>query len=373
MTPAKVFFFWMTITCILCASGAAHAQSINLVNPSFEIPAGGQGSVPGAPYGWAAANKNPYGVYNPAPGLFANEVNDILPSPAQGSQVLWINAGNYLAQLLPNTLTAGQTYTLSGAIGNRGDAYGLVSSDQDYVALLAGNTIIAQNANLPHPAPGNFLPWTISYTAPAAGFPTGVLQIQLGQNGTGEVMYDNISLTAGPAGTGVLTSSTTAITSSGSPALAGNLVTFTATVSGSGGVPAGTVTFFDSTVEFASVTLNSSGQAIFSTSTLSTSGSPHSITAVYGGSSVFSGSTSSALSQIITNAVTVSPTTTTITSSQNPAAADSAVTFTATVSSGGGIPAGTVTFFNLNTVLNVASLNGSGQAAFSTSSLLASG
>ena len=137
-------------------------------------------------------------MYNPAAGVYTNEVNDILPAPAQGSQVLWMNAGNYVAQFLTNTLEAGQTYTLSGAIGNRGDGYGMLPSDTEYVDLLAGNTIIAQNTNLPHPGPGGFLPWTISYTAPAAGFPSGPLQIRLGQDGVGEVNYDNITLTAGP-------------------------------------------------------------------------------------------------------------------------------------------------------------------------------
>ena len=117
---------------------------------------------------------------------------------AQGSQVLPIQSGNYLAQFLTNRLAPNQTYTLSGAIGNRGDGHGLVSSDQDYVCLLVGGTVVAQNMNLPHPAPGTFALWTISYTSPAAGFPTGSLQIRLGQNGTGQVNYDNITLTVSP-------------------------------------------------------------------------------------------------------------------------------------------------------------------------------
>ena len=116
-------------------------------------------------------------------------------------RVLCIQAGNYLAQFLTNKLAPNQTYTLSGAIGNRGDGHGLVSSDQDYVCLLAGGTIVAQNMNLPHPAPGTFALWTISYTSPATSFPTGSLQIRLGQNGTGQVNYDNITLTVSPAGT----------------------------------------------------------------------------------------------------------------------------------------------------------------------------
>jgi len=181
---------WQVIT------GGSDPVSIPLVNASFEIPAGAQGTVAGAPPGWIASNEDPYGVYNPAEGLYQSEVNDILPAPAQGSQVLYIQGGNYLAQFLTNTLSPNQTYTLSGAIGNRADGYGLLASDDDYVCLLAGGVFLAENANLPHPAPGTFLPWTITYTTGAAGFPSGTLEIRLGQNGTGQVQYDNITLTS---------------------------------------------------------------------------------------------------------------------------------------------------------------------------------
>ena len=170
--------------------------SIPLVNPSFEYPAGAQGTVAGAPWGWIASDGNPYGVYNPPDWFYANEVNDVLPSPAQGSQVLFIQGGNYLAQFLTNTLAPNQTYTFSGAIGNRGDGNGLLDSDDDYVCILAGGVFIAYNWDLPHPAPGTFLPWAITYTTGAAGFPSGTLEIRLGQNGVGQVHYDNITLTS---------------------------------------------------------------------------------------------------------------------------------------------------------------------------------
>jgi hypothetical protein len=134
------------------ATGAT--VTIALVNPGFESPAGAQGTVAGAPVGWVASNHDPYGVYNPAPGDYAGVVNDILPAPAQGSQVLWINEGNYVAQFLTNSLAANQTYTLSGAIGNRANGYGMLATDQEYVDLVAGNTITAQNTNLTHPEPG---------------------------------------------------------------------------------------------------------------------------------------------------------------------------------------------------------------------------
>ncbi len=277
---------------------------ITLINPSFETPNGPQGTAAGVPVGWVASNRNPFGVYNPAAGNYQNTSNDILPSPAQGSQVLWIQAGNYVSQFLTNTLSASQTCTLSGAIGNRGDGYGIqLPSDQEYVYLLAGNSIIAKNENLPHPAPGNFLPWTISYTAPASGFPTGPLEIRLGQSGAGQVHFDNIKLTtsSGTPTTITISQSTTVLASSQNPAVAGSVLTFTATVSGTGGTPTGLVTFFDGISNLGTANLNSSGLAAFSTSALSASGSPHSITAVYAGDSAFGPSTSPVLSQAIAN------------------------------------------------------------------------
>jgi hypothetical protein len=199
VSSSNNYSFTLATNVNLVANFTACTMPITVVNGSFESPAGPQGTVAGVPDGWVPSNGGPYGVYNPAAGVYTNEVDDILPSPAQGSQVLWIDGSNSVAQILTNTLAANQTYTLTGAIGNRGDGYGLLPSDQVYVELMAGDTIIAANTNLPHPAPGGFLSWTISYTTPAPGFPSGPLQIQLGQNGAGEVNLDNITLTAEPA------------------------------------------------------------------------------------------------------------------------------------------------------------------------------
>ena len=77
-------------------------------------------------------------------------------------------------------------------------------------------------------------------------------------------------------------------------------VTFTATVTGS--APTGTVQFQDGGGNLGLPVALSGGQAQLSLSTLSVSGSPHSITAVYSGDNNNGGSTSSALSQTVTPA-----------------------------------------------------------------------
>ena len=76
----------------------------------------------------------------------------------------------------------------------------------------------------------------------------------------------------------------------------------------------------------------------------------------------------------LTNGVNVStPTTTTVTSSQNPSTYGQAVTFTATVAqaSGSAIPTGSVVFTIDGAGQPPATLNGSGQATYTTSTLTA--
>jgi Bacterial Ig-like domain (group 3) len=93
--------------------------------------------------------------------------------------------------------------------------------------------------------------------------------------------------------------STTTLTSSLNPAAAGNAVTFSAIVTGSGATPTGKVTFSDGgTVICAQVTL-ASGHATCETSTLSASTSAHAISASYTGDSNNLGSISSVVEELI--------------------------------------------------------------------------
>jgi hypothetical protein len=72
-------------------------------------------------------------------------------------------------------------------------------------------------------------------------------------------------------------------------------------------MPSGTVTFKDGSTVLGTGTLNASGQAAFSTNKLSAATATRSVTAVYGGNTNFTGSTSGALLQVINKlALTVS-------------------------------------------------------------------
>src|SRR5947199_2448194 len=140
----------------------------------------------------------------------------------------------------------------------------------------------------------------------------------------------------------------TTVVSSGSPTAYGQTVTFTAAVTSTAGTPTGTVTFKDGTTTLGTGTLNASGQATFTNSTLSVGG--HSITAVYAGDINFKTSTSLAVMQTVNKTDTSAA----LTSSLNPSTLTQTVTFTATVSAvapGGGVPAGPVTFKDGTTTL----------------------
>ena len=141
-------------------------------------------------------------------------------------------------------------------------------------------------------------------------------------------------------------------------------VTLTAQTQHSGpGTPTGTVQFLDSGVSVGSTSVNASGQASLTTSSL-TVGS-HFVVAYYQGDTNFAPSNSLGVHITVTEAST----TTTATSSLNPSTFNQQVTFTATVTGQfGGIPTGTVTFSDGTTTLGTSQLN-SGTATFSTASL----
>jgi len=155
--------------------------------------------------------------------------------------------------------------------------------------------------------------------------------------------------------------STTTVTSSAQPSVYGQSVTFTAVVSGGGGTPDGTVTFKNGGAVLGTVAL-AGGQAVFAVNTLT--GGSHTINAVYSGNSMYTSSTGS-VPQIVEPVAT----TTTLTSSLNPAPSGQTVTITAVVSSAAAaIPTGKLTLKDGRTVLISTPLV-NGQAQISTSLL----
>jgi hypothetical protein len=177
----------------------------------------------------------------------------------------------------------------------------------------------------------------------------------------------NTPFTAVVASSGCLTptSTSTSLTSTKNPSFFGDLVTFGATVAGGSTAATGTVTFKDGAVTIGTGALNGAGQTTFPTSTLSVG--VHPITATYGGDSTHATSTSSAMQQMVSKALTA----TTLASSLTSALVGQSVTFTATVTSAGGTPGGTATFFDGATQLGTGTLSAQGTATFATSALAA--
>lgn len=161
---------------------------------------------------------------------------------------------------------------------------------------------------------------------------------------------------------------TTTLTATPNPAIAGATVTLVASVSASGytGSINGTVTFLDGATNLGTGAI-SNGAATLTTSTLSTG--THSITATFPGSTTLAASTSAAVSLTI-NAATPAATSLTLIAAPNPATANTPVTLSATITSPGGSPTGSITFLDGTTTLGSATI-ASGSANYSTSSLSA--
>jgi len=155
---------------------------------------------------------------------------------------------------------------------------------------------------------------------------------------------------------------TTTLTASPNPAVNGQSVTLKATVAASlSGTPTGTVTFKHGSTSLGTGTL-SGGVATLTTSALPIGSDA--LTAAYAGASTFFASTSSAVTEVV-----FEKTTTTLTSSLNPAVFGQTVTFTAKVKpSVSGTPTGSVKFLDGTTLIGTVSLSG-GSASFATHTL----
>lgn len=193
-----------------------------------------------------------------------------------------------------------------------------------------------------------------------AGLSVGAHSIGAFYNGSSLYLpsSNSVSQTVNPAPT------STTVVSSLNPSTYHKSVTFTATVASGAGTPGGAVTFKNGATVLGTGTL-SGGKASFTTAALT--GGSHSITASYGGSQNFAGSTSSVLTQTVNPAATA----TALKSSANPSTFHQTVTFTATVTSPAGVAFGSVTFKNGSVAMATATLNGSGVATLSTNALAA--
>jgi sugar lactone lactonase YvrE len=167
---------------------------------------------------------------------------------------------------------------------------------------------------------------------------------------------DSASASAPLALTVQIATTSTIVLASPSPAIVDSPVTFTAKVIGNGGMPSGPVTFSADGASMGTVTLDATGTATLSYSTLAAG--THSIAASYAGDANDSPSTSAAISLLVGTI----PTGTALGASSS-SGTPSQVSLVATVvGSSGPTPTGTVTFNSGTTQIGAATLNSSGVA-----------
>ena len=304
---------------------------------------------------------------------------------------------NGSASLTVSTLTTG-SHSLTAAYSGSPNFNASTSPTVTQV-VNPGNTTTSLTST---PNPSNFgqavtLSATVSPVAPATGVPTGSVTFRDGAttlatvnlvNGSASLSISTLapgshSLTAVYSGSATFAASTSAVvnhvvnagnsstslTSTPNPSTTGQTVTLTATVSAvppATGTPTGTVTFRDGAAVLSTVTLVN-GSASFQTAALAVGSHP--LTATYNGSATFSTSTSAVVTQVV-NAPAAAATSTSLTSTPNPSTVGQTVTLSATVTSGAGVPTGTVTFRDGATVLSTVTLV-NGSASFQTAALAA--
>jgi hypothetical protein len=226
-------------------------------------------------------------------------------------------------------------------------------------------------------APGTTTPVTTTLASGLSLNSSGVATFNITTLGVGQhsitATYNNTNDPAHLGSTSpvytqtVLEGTAVSLISSQNPSSVGQSVTFTATVTSSGGVPpTGTVTFSDGATPLASPTINGSGVAMFTTSTL-TNGL-HQITATYNGDAAAQVQPATSLP---VNQDVQAPSTITVASSLNPSTYGASVKFTATITSAATSPAtGTVNFLDNGVSVGTGTLGGNpGVATLAISTL----
>jgi VCBS repeat protein/Big-like domain-containing protein len=188
------------------------------------------------------------------------------------------------------------------------------------------------------------------------------------QSGTSiSVLLNSLPTPAGfTASTSFTMSVSAATTSAGLP------VTVSASMFSYGGIPLGSVTFFDGAQSLGSAVVDSYGVAAITTSFAA--GGVHNLTASFGGSlntqtnTLFLNSTGPGGSSISVNTSqpTASAPTVTVAAAPNPARVRNSVTLTATIAASSGTPTGNVVFTADGNVLGISQLQGASARLITT-------
>jgi hypothetical protein len=284
-----------------------------------------------------------------------------------------------------NTVTnkpaGAQDVTLAGGAKFKAENYNLLGvTDNNNFTNGVNNDILSNttglaNALAANGAPANY-PQTLALTAVknnnSPGYETGDPNLAtsvapLNQDERGKTRQAN-KVSIGAEDPDAIYAAAVNVGSSANPALPGQAVTFTAAITSVGGIPTGTVTFYDGLTELGTSTLDGNGNATLTTWELGLGAND--IIAVYSGDSTYANSAATLTQQVVQAGSTTS-----LSSSANPSPLGQPVTFTVTLGAldpNAGEPSGTVNFYDGTTLLGVGTLsvvNGQVQASFTTAAL----
>ncbi|MFE9847040.1 Ig-like domain repeat protein [Streptomyces goshikiensis] len=321
------------------------------------------------------------------PVTFTATVAPVAPGASLPSGTITFNFGDgttpITASLAGDTTTVTRAYTdrrdvpytVTATYGASPDFAGSIGTDTHTVNRASTTTTVSSSQDPSVVGQPVTFTATVASVAPGAGTPTGTITFDFGDgttpvtatlaNGTATATrpyttttgspytvtatYNQTPAFSGSSGTDAHTvsraSTTTTVSSSPDPSVAGQPVTFTATVAPltpGAGTPTGTVTFtFGDGITPVTANLTN-GAATVTRAYTDRKDVPYTVTATYGASPDFAGSIGTD-----THTVNRASTTTTVSSSQDPSVVGQPVTFTATVASvapGAGTPTGTITF-----------------------------
>jgi len=200
----------LTLACVLgLPIGPAQAATIAITNSSFETTTLVEDGLdhPGVT-GWTWDNAGYIGTMNPqAGGVFFSsaQANDVGPTVGSigtmtGRNIMFTNGGGVMSQTTAESITVGQQYTLTVAIGQRdvgGHSFGGYT-----IALWDADSLLAAASSntVPGGVAGNFADVALTYTSLTGD--SGNLRIFLTNNAAGSgsrvTEFDNVRLDAVP-------------------------------------------------------------------------------------------------------------------------------------------------------------------------------
>ena len=207
MHPRKLFgfctanlFVFLTVIIVLCSFaccvGQSEADTITVLNPSFDLPGTGLNE---SPDDWTTTG--PAYTY-PLVGLG----NQLQPQYSQYAAYTDGSPGSFSQIIQGYTIQPNTVYTLQVLVGGRLDSsgYGFGGSrieldDASTQSVLASQTWLPTESGYPD---GGWATSTVSFTTGSNGTPAGdELQISLfglGSGGSLQTWFDNVSLVATP-------------------------------------------------------------------------------------------------------------------------------------------------------------------------------